>query len=118
MSQTRNVSVWRAASKFQRRSQYQRRPGLEPLEDRCLLSASAVGDDSLTPALVTTATAKPCYVIYHRSGVPTSPPNGASTPSGYTPTQIMQAYGINLITNQGIAEKWHWRDNCHCRCLR
>lgn len=46
-------------------------------------------------------TASPTYVVFQPAG---GGPANSSTPIGYTPAQIRQAYGINLVSADGTGE--------------
>ncbi len=76
----------------------------EVLEDRRLLTVDATGlltasDASSPVALQSTATIPTAHTnvdVLSPGGV--APAGGSMTPFGFTPSQISQAYGINLIT--------------------
>ncbi len=79
----------------------------EVLEDRSLLSVSPLAS-AATPDFAIyhpplASAVKPDYVIYHANGPYAS--SGSSSPSGYTPAQIETAYGINAITDGGVAQQ-------------
>ena len=70
----------------------ERRLRLEMLEQRTLLSVVSAALDPI----------KTNFLIYHPKGSDAS--SGTASPTGYTPDQIKTAYGINLITDGGVAQ--------------
>ena len=98
MLETRFRSPRRGSSKRRDSSLEHRRLAVEPLEDRTLLSVLAgSAKDSVAPAV-----AHPTYVLFEPNGVPAdfaAPPAGA-----FTPAEIKQAYGINLVTDGGVLQ--------------
>ncbi len=88
-------SVWRSrGSKHSRKVLPGRtRLSVEALEQRTLLSVLLPAGGNL----------RPDFVIYHANGPDAS--SGSASPSGYTPTQIETAYGINAITDGGVAQQ-------------
>ena len=74
-----------------------RRPApsaIEPLESRVFLSAASVA------RALARATAHPTYVLLHHAGLKA---NGDPSPSGgISPSQMVQAYGVNAISFGGV----------------
>jgi hypothetical protein len=88
-----------------------RRPSVEPLEDRRLLSIEAlfVGHHAPKPPPparhsppAPVPVAAPTYRVAHPFGGPVRPHNGPGG-NGYTPAQILHAYGIDQIKFNGVA---------------
>src|SRR5580704_14669645 len=82
------------------------RPGLEGLETRLPLSATAIGPDGSSGA--DSAVVEPAFETGPGEMLATAldlnfshvgaQGYGSATPNGYTPQQILAAYGINNIT--------------------